>query len=66
MTGEDDKLISRIYASPGYGPAYVKMVKANYRHWARLGDPMYVKIVKQMECGETEDDPNAHHGHSRR
>ena len=64
---EDDKLIGRIYAPPGYGRAYVEMMKDNYRRWAAAGNPMYVKIVKQMDGGDTDqDDPNAHHGHARR
>ena len=65
---EDDKLIGRIYAPPGYGRAYVEMMKANYRQWAADGDPLYIEIVKQMNDAATEDqdDPNAHHGHARR
>jgi predicted lipoprotein with Yx(FWY)xxD motif len=67
MAEEDDKVIGRIYARPGYGIAYVEMMKANYRQWAADGNPMYVEIVKQMD-GDTEDqdDPSAHHGHARR
>jgi hypothetical protein len=65
---EDDKVIGRIYAPPGYGLAYVEMMKANYRQWAADGNPMYIEIVKQMDGDDTEDqdDPNAHHGHTRR
>jgi hypothetical protein len=65
---EDDKVIGPIYAPPGYGSAFVKMMKATYRGWAAKGDPMYIQIVKQMDYDGTEDqdDPNAHHGHSRR
>jgi hypothetical protein len=52
----------------GYGPAYTEMMKRNYRRWAAEGDPMYIKIVKQMDADGTEeqDDPSAHHGHTRR
>jgi hypothetical protein len=65
---EDDKVIGRIYGLAGYGPSYVEMMKSNYRRWAAAGDPMYIEIVKNMdgEATEDEDDPNAHHGHSRR
>jgi hypothetical protein len=28
---EDDKVIGRIYPPPGYGLAYVEMMKSNYR-----------------------------------
>jgi hypothetical protein len=65
---EDDKVIGRIYAPPGYGLEYVEMMKDNYRRWAAAGDPLYIEIVKQMDGDDTEeqDDPNAHHGHARR
>jgi hypothetical protein len=65
---DDDKVIGRIYAPPGYGLAYVEMMKDNYRRWAAAGDPLYIEIVKQMDGDDTEeqDDPNAHHGHARR
>jgi hypothetical protein len=65
---EDDKVIGRIYAPPGYGLEYVEMMKDNYRRWAAAGDPMYIEIVKQMDGDDTEhqDDPSAHHGHARR
>jgi hypothetical protein len=65
---EDDKVIGRIYGRPGYGLAYVKMMKANYRQWAEEGDLMYIEIVQQMDGDDTEeqDDPGAHHGHTRR
>jgi predicted lipoprotein with Yx(FWY)xxD motif len=71
MTEDDDefeKVIGRIHAAPGYGLAYVEMMKANYRRWAAEGDPMYIEIVKQMDGDDTEDqdDPSAHHGHARR
>ena len=33
----------------GYGPAYVELMKANYRRWAADGDPMYVEIVRQID-----------------
>jgi hypothetical protein len=65
--GEDDTVIGRIYTPPGYGLAFIEMMKANYRQWATQGDPMYVQLVKQMDGeAEDQDDPNAHHGHSRR
>jgi hypothetical protein len=65
---DDDKVIGRIYAPPGYGLKYVEMMKDNYRGWAAAGDPLYIEIVKQMDGDDTEeqDDPNAHHGHARR
>jgi hypothetical protein len=65
---EDDKVIGRIYAPPGYGLEYVEMMKDNYRRWAAAGDPLYIEIVKQMDGDDTEeqDDPNAHHGRARR
>src|SRR5450759_4424369 len=68
MTEDDDefdKVIGRIHAPPGYGLAYVEMMKANYRRWAAEGDPMYIEIVKQMDGDDTEhqDDPSEHHGH---
>jgi hypothetical protein len=65
---DDDTVIGRIYAPPGYGLAYVEMMKANYRQWAADGNPLYIEIVKQMDGDDTEeqDDPNAHHGHARR
>ena len=65
---DDDKVIGRIYAPPGYGLEYVEMMKDNYRRWAAAGDPLYIEIVKQMDGDDTEeqDDPNAHHGHARR
>jgi len=65
---DDDKVIGRIYAPPGYGLEYVEMMKDNYRRWAAAGNPMYIEIVKQMDGDDTEDqdDPNAHHGHARR
>jgi hypothetical protein len=64
---EDDKVIGRIYAPPGYGLEFVEMMKETYRRWAAAGNPLYIEIVKQMD-GDTEDqdDPNAHHGHARR
>ena len=63
---EDDKVVGRIYAPPGYGPGYVEMMKANYRRWAAEGDPMYIEIVKLMDDDEDQDDPSAHHGHAPR
>jgi hypothetical protein len=35
-----------------YGPAYVELMKANYRQWAADGDPMYIEIVKQIDCAK--------------
>jgi hypothetical protein len=50
---EDDKVIDQIQAPPGYGPAYVEMMKVNYRRWAAEGGP--IEIVKRMDRDDTED-----------
>src|SRR5665647_3872886 len=40
---EDDKVIGRIHAPPGYGPAYVEMMKANYRGGVNLTHYPYAR-----------------------
>jgi hypothetical protein len=49
ITARAKKPRTTLIRDRGYGPAYVELMRANYRRWAADGDPMYVEIVKQID-----------------